>query len=52
MEEVKAIDICVGKNVSLHNVLVVKQWLTSSCARFQSGFFYMHPLLDDLEYYW
>ncbi|KAM3585904.1 hypothetical protein VKS41_002444 [Umbelopsis sp. WA50703] len=20
--------------------------------RYQSGFFYMHPLLDDLEYYW
>lgn len=32
--------------------LVLLLWYTQYDYRFQSGFFFRHPLLDEYEYYW
>jgi hypothetical protein len=46
MEVMKRTDTCAGE------LTFKNRYVTNVLFRFQSGFFFRHPLLDPYEYYW
>lgn len=51
MLKVRVIAICAGR-IQGYRLRIYKQYLTRSNHRFQSGFFFRHPFLDDFDWYW